>query len=127
MPEVRPAVLRRDAEGLSLTGRDVGPVRARRRQDGQRDGLDDRDEQGPRGMGQLPDRGHRLEQAEEVRLRREHARDRAVRLGEHPLQRGEVRRPRRRSVGDERDLVERQAAAEVGPERVRGSADGRRD
>ena len=70
--------------------------------------------------------GHRLEQAEEVRLRREHAGDRPVGLGQHPLERLEVGRAGRRAVGHEGDLVELQAATEVGPERLAVLRDGRR-
>ena len=52
--EVRPAVLGRDAERLALAGGDVGAVLAGRREDGQRDRLDDRHEQRPGGMASRP-------------------------------------------------------------------------
>ena len=116
--EVRAAVLRRDAERLALAGRDVRAVGTGRREHGQADRLDDRDEQRAGGVGQLADRGHRLEQAEEVGLRGDDAGDRPVRVGEHPLERLEVGRPGGVAVGDERDLVELEAAAEVGPQRA---------
>ena len=46
---------------------------------------------------------------------------------EHRFERGEVGRAGRVALGDQRDLVELEAAAEIGPQRARGSADGRRD
>ena len=126
-PEVRAAVLRRDAERLALAGGDVGAVGAGRREDREADRLDDRDEQRAGGVRQLADRRHRLEEAEEVGLGGDDAGDRSVGLGQHPLERREVRGPGRVAVGDERDLVELEAAAEVRPRASRGSADGRRD
>ena len=105
-PEVRPAVLGRDPERLALAGGDVGAVRAGRREDGQRDGLDDRDEERAGGVGEPADLGHRLEQAEEVGLAGDHAGDGSVRVGQQPLEGGEVGRPGGRAVGDERDLVD---------------------
>ena len=57
-------------ERLALAGGDVGAVGTGRCEDRQRDRLDDRDEQGARGVGELADLGHRLEQAEEVGLAR---------------------------------------------------------
>ncbi len=125
-PEVRPAVLRRDPERLALAGRDVGAVRAGRLEDGQADRLDDGDEQRAGGVRQAADLGHRLEQAEEVGLGGDDAGDRAVRVGEHPLQGGQVGRAGGSTVGDQRDLVELEAALEIGLGRLRGSADGRR-
>ena len=113
--EVRAAVLRRDAERLALAGRDVGAVGAGRREDGQADRLDDGDEQGAGGVRQAADLGHRLEQAEEVRLGGDDAGDRAVRVGQHPLEGREVGRAGGLAVGDERDLVELEPAPEVGP------------
>ena len=118
MPEIRAAVLRGDAERLALAGRDVGAVRAGRREDGQADRLDDRDEQGAGGMRQPADLGHRLEQAEEVGLGGDDPGDRPVRVGQHPLERGEVGRAGGLAVGDERDLLELEAAREVGPRRL---------
>ena len=108
MPEVRPAVLRRDAERLALAGGDVGAVRAGRRQDGERDGLDDRDEQRAGGVGQPPTSaiGSRRPKKFGLRQRSTPATGRSG-VGEQPLQRGEVGRAGGRSVGDERDLVER--------------------
>ena len=78
-PEVRAAVLRRDPERLALAGRDVRAVGAGRREDRERDGLDDADEQGARRVGEPADLGHRLEEAEEARLGRDHAGDRRSR------------------------------------------------
>ena len=118
-PEVRPAVLRRDPERLALAGRDVGAVRAGRLEDGQADRLDDGDEQRARGVRQAADLGHRLEQAEEVGLGGDDAGDRAVRVGEHPLEGGQVGRAGGSAVGDQRDLVELEAALE---DRSRSSA-----
>ena len=115
--EIRAAVLRGDAERLALAGRDVGAVGAGWREDGQADRLDDRDEQGARGVGQPADLGHRLEQAEEVGLGGDDAGDRASGFGQHPLERGQVGRAGRLAVGDERDLLELEAALEVGPRR----------
>ena len=106
IPRYGPAVLRRDAQRLALAGRDVGAVRAGRGQDGQADRLDDRDEQGAGGMRQPADLGHRLEQAEEVGLGGDHAGDRAVRIGQHPLQGGQIGRAGGLAVGDQRDLLE---------------------
>ena len=83
MPEVRAAVLRRDAERLALAGGDVGAVRAGRREDGERDRLDDRDEQRAGGVGELADPRHRLEQPEEVGVRGDDAGDRPVGVGQH--------------------------------------------
>ena len=114
MPEIRAAVLRGDAERLALAGGDVGAVRAGWCQHGERDGFDDRDEQGARGVGQLGDPRHRLEEPEKVGVRGDDTRDRALRIGEHRLQGGEVRGARRVAVGDQRDLVELEAALEVG-------------
>jgi hypothetical protein len=62
---------------------------------------------------QAADLGHRLEQAQEVRLGCDDARDRPIWIGEHPLEGGEVGRAGRRSVGDERDLIELEPALEV--------------
>ena len=127
MPEVRAAVLRRDAERLALAGRDVRAVRAGRGEDREADRLDDRDEQGAGGVGQPPDLGHRLEQAEEVGLRRDHARRPAVGVGQHPLERREVGRAggvaRRSTSGISSSSS---PPVEVRRERLRGSADGRR-
>ena len=109
-------------ERLALAGGDVGAVRAGRREDGQADRLDDGDEQRARGVRQAADLGHRLEQAEEVRLGGDDAGDRAVRVGEHPLQGGQVGRAGGRAVGDQRDLVELEAALEVGLASSGGSA-----
>ncbi len=123
--EVRAAVLRRDAERLALAGRDVGAVLAGRREHGEGDRLDDGDEQRAGGVGEATDLGHRLEQAEEVRLARDDAGDRAVRVGQQPLESGQVGRAGGRPVGHERDLVELQAAAvEVRPRSSRGSGGG---
>ena len=115
--EVRAAVLRRDAERLALAGGDVRAVRAGRREDGQADRLDDRDEQGAGGMGQAADLGHRLEQAEEVGLGGDDAGDRTIGVGQHPLEGGQIGRAGGVAVGDQRDLLELEAALEVGPRR----------
>ena len=125
-PEIRPAVLRRDAERLALAGGDVGPVGAGRGEDRERDRLDDGHEQRARGVGELADPRHRLQEPEEVGVRGDHPGHRPVGVREHRLQGGEVRRPGRVALGDERDLVELEPAAEVGPQRWPGSADGRR-
>ncbi len=114
--QVRAAVLRRDPERLALAGGDVRPVGARRGEDGQRHRLDDCDEEGARGMGELADTGHGFEQAQEVRVRGDDAGDRPVRVGEEPLERREVRRAGVVSLGDEWDLLELQPAREVGRE-----------
>ena len=113
-------------ERLALAGGDVGAVRTRRGQDGQGDGLHDGDEQGACGVGELGDPRHRLQEPEEVRVRGDDAGDRAVGIGEHRLERREVRRAGRLALGDERDLVELQAALEVGRSWSPGSAGGRR-
>ena len=63
-------------ERLALAGGDVGPVGAGRGEDGEADRLDDGDEQGARGVRELADRRHRLEQAEEVGLGGDDAGDR---------------------------------------------------
>ena len=80
----------------------------------------------PAACASRADLGHRLEQAEEVGLGGDDAGDRPVRVGQHPLERREVGRAGRLAVGHERDLVELEAAPEVGPRASRGSADGRR-
>src|SRR6478672_6842878 len=54
-PEVWPAVLRRDPERLALARRDVRAVGPGRGEDRERDGLDDADEQGARGVGEPAD------------------------------------------------------------------------
>ena len=119
MPEVRPAVLRRDA-------RAAGPRRPRCRRRTRRAGRGRPAMTGsmtatnsaPAAWASRADLGHRLEQAEEVRLRGDDARDRPVRR-----RRASARARRGRScrrpvaVGDERDLVELEPAAEVGPQR----------
>jgi hypothetical protein len=117
-PEVRPAVLRRDAERLALARRDVGAIRPGRLQDRQADRLDDRDEERAGRMRQPADLGHRLEQAEEVGLGGDDAGDRSVHVGEHPLQGGQVGRPGVRALGDQGDLVELEPSAEVGRRRL---------
>ena len=115
--EIRAAVLRGDPERLALAGRDVRAIRAGRGQDGQADRLDDGDEQGAGGVRQAADLGHRLEQAEEVGLGRDDPGDRPVRVGQHPLEGGEIGRAGGLALGHERDLLEIQAAREVGPGR----------
>ena len=113
-PQIRAAVLGRDAKRLTLSGGDVGAVGTRWCEDGQADRLDDRHEQGPRCVREPADLGHRLEKAEGVRLSGENAGDRMIRVGEEPLQGSQVGRPGRRPVTNERDLVDDQlAAAEV--------------
>ena len=72
----------------------------------------------PAAWASSPDLGHRLQEAEEVGLRGDHAGDRPVRVGEHPGERLEVGRPRGRPVRDQGDLVELEAAAEVRPQRA---------
>ena len=116
--EVRPAVLRRDPERLALAGGDVGAVRARRREHRQADRLDDRDEQRAGGMGELADLGHRLEQAQEVRLGRDHPGHRVGRRRPAALEGREVGRAGGVALGDQRDLVELEAAAEVRAQRL---------
>ena len=124
--EVRPAVLERDAERLALARGDVRAVLPGRGEHRERHGLDDAHEQRARGVGEPPDLGHVLEQAEDVRLGGDDARDRPVRVGQQPLERLEVGRARGRAGGDQRDLVDREAGAVgVGRERLRGSAGGR--
>ena len=112
--EVRPAVLRRDPEWLALACRDVRAVRAGRCEDSQADRLDDRDEQRARGVGETADLGHRFEEAEEVRLGGDDARDGSAGFGQHPLQRGEIGRAGRLTVGHEGDLLELESAPEIG-------------
>ena len=41
--------------------------------------------------------------------------DRPVRVGQHPLERGQVGRAGGLAVGDERDLLELEPALEIGP------------
>ncbi len=125
MPRYGPPYCGAMPERLALAGRDVGAVGTGRREDRQADRLDDRDEQRAGRVGELADRGHRLEQAEEVGLRGDDAGDRPVRIGEHPRQRLEVGGPGGRPVGDERDLVELEAARRSRSAACRGSADGR--
>ena len=116
--EVRPAVLGRDAEGLALARGDIGAVCAGWRQDRERDGLDDRDEQRPGAVCEPADLGHRLEQPEEVRLAGDDAGHRPIGFGQEPLERRQVGRPGVRSVGDDRDLLDLEAAPEVGLDRL---------
>ena len=125
MPEIRTAVLRRDAERLALAGRDIRAVGTGRREDRQRDRLDDRHEQGPGGMGELADPRHRLQEPEEIGVRGDHPGHGPVRIGEHRLQGGEVGGPGRVAVGHDRDLVELEPAPEVRPRAWPGSGDGR--
>ena len=121
--QVRAAVLERDAERLALADGDVRAVLAGRRQDGERDRLDDGHEQRARGVGEARRLGHRLEDAERVGLAEEHARDGPVGVGELALEGREVGR----AVGERGQLLERQPAAlEVGRASCRGSGDGRR-
>ena len=54
-PEVRAAVLERDAQRLALARGDVRAVLARRREDGERHRLDDADEQRAGGVREAPD------------------------------------------------------------------------
>ncbi len=108
--EVGAAVLRGDAEGLALAGRDVGAVFAGRRQDGQRDRLDDGHEERSGGMRQPPDLGHRLEDAEGVGLAGQHGGDRGP-VVERTFQGGQVGR----AVVERGQLLEVEAGrAEVG-------------
>ena len=124
--EVRPAVLRRDAERLALAGGDVRPVGAGRREDGERHRLDDRDEEGPGRVGQLADPRHRLEEPEEVGVRGDDTGHRAVGVGQHRLERrrGRSSRPRhpRRRAGSRRAPARRRSRSAGS----HGSADGRR-
>ncbi len=115
--QVWAAVLRGDPERLPLARRDVRPVGTGRGQHGQAHRLDDRHEQRTGRVRQLADRGHRLQQAEEVGLRGDDTGHWTVGLGEHPLERFEVRGAGRRPVGHQGDLVELEAPAEVGPQR----------
>ena len=117
IPRYGPPYCGRDAERLALAGRDVRSVCARRRQDGQRDRLDDRHEQRAGGVGERADLGHRLEQAEEVRLagdrpRRPAARRRpaAARARRGPSCR---RRPRRRPAGSRRARARRRSRSRI--------------
>ena len=80
--EIRPAVGERDAQRLAFAGCDVRPVLARRGKDGERDGLNDRNEERTRGVGEPTDLGHRLEQSEEARVGDDHTGDRTLRVGE---------------------------------------------
>ena len=114
-PEVRAAVLRRDAERLALAGRDVGAVRAGRREDGEADRLDDGHEQRARRRGPgAPISGIGSSRPRKLGWAAMTPGDRAVRVGEQPLERGEVGRAGGVAVGDQRDLLELEAAAEVG-------------
>ena len=117
-PEIRAAVLRGDAERLALAGGDVRAVGTGWREDGEADRLDDRDEEGARGVGEPADLGHRLEQSEEVGLGGDDPGHRAPRFGQHPLERGQVGRAGGLALGDERDLVELESPLEVGPGRL---------
>ena len=123
-PEVRPAVLRRDAERLALARGDVGPVGAGRGEHGERDRLDDGHEQRPGRMGELADPRHRLEEPEEVGVRGDDPGHRAVGVGQHRLERGEVRgarrRRHRRPAGSRRARARRRSTSAASP----GSADG---
>ena len=86
------------------------PYVAGRREDGERDGLDDRHEEGAGGVGEPADLGHRLEQAEDVGLgRRRRRRPGGPGRPSSALEGGEVGRPGGGAVGDERDLVEGEA------------------
>ncbi len=70
-------------------------------------------------MRQAADLGHRLEQAQEIGLGRDDARDGALRVGQQALERLEVRRAGGGPVGDERDLLGPEArAVGVGLERL---------
>ncbi len=112
--QVRTAVRERDPERLPLPAGDVGAVGSGRRQDGQRDRLDDGDEESPGGVGQATHLGHRFEQPQEVGVGRDDARHRAFGIGQHALQGGQVGRARSRAFRDERDLV----GHELGPGEV---------
>ena len=70
-------------------------------------------------MGEAPDFGHRLEQPEEVRLPGDDAGDRPIRVGQQALEGSQIGSARCRPVGDERDLLDDQAATqEVGRHRL---------
>src|SRR3546814_13375534 len=75
-PTLFRSVLERDPEGLSVTRGDVSAVATWRQQHAERDGLHDRNEQGARCVRQATNLGHRLEQAEEVRIGDDDSRDR---------------------------------------------------
>ncbi len=64
-------------------------------------------------MRRSPDLGHRLKEPEEVRLRRDDPGDRPVRIGQHPLEGGQVRGAGGVTLGDEWDLIELETAAEI--------------
>ena len=66
-------------------------------------------------MGHAADLGHRLQQAEEVRVRYNHSGDGAARIGQHPLQCREIGRSGVWTLGDQGDLVRvERCPAEVG-------------
>ena len=110
-PEVGAAVAQRDAQRLALAGGDVGAVLGGRREDGERDGLDDRHEQGARGVREASDLGHVLEEAQDVGLGRDDAGDGTTGIGQQSLECREVRRARQGPLGEDRDLVDGQARA----------------
>ena len=100
--EVGAAVLRRDAERLALPGRDVGAVLPGRREDGQRDGLDDGHEERPGRVRQLGRTAHGLEDAEGVGLAEDDAGHGPVGVGQGGLEGGQVGR----AVGQRGQLLE---------------------
>ena len=114
--QVGTAVLHWNPERLALPRCDVGAIGTGRGEDGQGDRLDDRHEQGTRGVGQPADLGHRLEQAIEVRLTGDHPGNRAARIGEEPFERPQVGRAGRLSAEQRRNLNQ----LVVAPRQVRG-------
>ena len=126
-PQVRAAVLRRDPERLALARGDVGAVRAGRREDGQADRLDDGDEQRARGMGQAR-RSSGIGSSRPRKSGWAAMTPATGRSGSASIRSRAARSvvPAGVAVGDERDLVELETAAEVRPQASRDSAGGRR-
>ena len=117
MPEVRPAVLRRDAERLALAGGDVGAVRAGRREDGEETGSTTATNSAPAAWASRP-----ISAIGSSRPRKSGwaAMTPGDRRSASASSRSSAARsvvPAAASVGDERDLVELEPAAEVGPQR----------
>src|SRR5205814_5608646 len=79
-PDMRSAEARRQAQLLTLSDRDVGPVLAWRREHGEADRVDARDGQRARGMGSLREPARIHQQSEEVRLLKDERRRLARRL-----------------------------------------------
>jgi hypothetical protein len=117
--QIGAAVRKRYPERLTFAAGDVGAVRGGRCQHGERHRLDHGNEEGACRVGQAAGLRHRLEEAQEARVRDHDARDRPLGVGEHSLESDQIGRARSRSFSHQRNLVGHEiCAAEVRAQRL---------